>query len=47
MKLRQVKLRQVNLPIDKLGESKWVADVALFLASPGADYITGPSISYK
>ncbi len=39
-----IKLRQIKLPIDKIGESKQVADVALFLASPAADYITGQNI---
>jgi 3-oxoacyl-[acyl-carrier protein] reductase len=36
--------RGVKLPIDKLGEAKWVADIALFLASPSADYITGQNL---
>jgi 3-oxoacyl-[acyl-carrier protein] reductase len=36
--------RGVKLPIDKIGKSEWVADVALFLASPSADYITGQNI---
>jgi 3-oxoacyl-[acyl-carrier protein] reductase len=39
-----LKTRGVKIPIDKIGESKWVADAALFLASPGADYITGQNI---
>jgi 3-oxoacyl-[acyl-carrier protein] reductase len=39
-----IKLRQIKLPLDKIGESKQVADVALFLASPAADYITGQNI---
>ena len=39
-----IKLRNIKLPIDKIGESKQVADVALFLASPAADYITGQNI---
>ena len=39
-----LQLRQVKLPIDRLGESKQVADLALFLASPEADYITGQNI---
>ncbi|MFX1418868.1 MAG: SDR family NAD(P)-dependent oxidoreductase, partial [Promethearchaeota archaeon] len=39
-----LKTRGVRLPLDKIGESKWVADVALFLASPAADYITGQNI---
>ena len=39
-----LKTRGVKLPLDKIGESKWVADVALFLASPAADYITGQNI---
>jgi len=33
--------RGVKLPIDKIGEAKWVAELALFIASPQADYITG------
>ena len=36
--------RGVKLPIDKIGEAKWVADLALFLASPAADYITGQNL---
>ncbi|TFG24894.1 MAG: SDR family oxidoreductase [Promethearchaeota archaeon] len=36
--------RGVKLPIDKIGDAKWVADVALFLASPAADYITGQNM---
>ncbi len=36
--------RGVKLPIDRLGEKKEVADIALFLASPAADYITGQNI---
>jgi len=39
-----IKLRNVKLPLDKIGESKHVAEVALFLASPAADYITGQNI---
>jgi len=39
-----IKLRNIKLPLDKIGESKQVADVALFLASPAADYITGQNI---
>jgi 3-oxoacyl-[acyl-carrier protein] reductase len=39
-----IKLRQIKLPINKIGESKQVADVALFLASPAADYLTGQNI---
>ncbi len=34
-------MRKVKLPIDRIGEPKWVAETALFLASPAADYITG------
>ncbi|MHA1688042.1 MAG: SDR family NAD(P)-dependent oxidoreductase [Promethearchaeota archaeon] len=37
-------MRGVKLPIDRLGEAKEVADIALFLASPVADYITGQNI---
>ncbi|MFW9936853.1 MAG: SDR family NAD(P)-dependent oxidoreductase [Promethearchaeota archaeon] len=36
--------RGIKLPIDRIGEAKDVADVALFLASPAADYITGQNI---
>lgn len=36
--------RGVKLPIDKIGDAKWVADIALFLASPAADYITGQNM---
>jgi len=36
--------RGVKLPIDRLGEKKDVAAIALFLASPAADYITGQNI---
>lgn len=39
-----LKTRGVKIPIDKIGESKWVANVALFLASAAADYITGQNI---
>ena len=33
--------RGVKLPINRIGESKEVANIALFLASHAADYITG------
>ncbi|MHA1669192.1 MAG: SDR family NAD(P)-dependent oxidoreductase [Promethearchaeota archaeon] len=36
--------RSVKLPIDKIGEAQWVADLALFLASSTADYITGQNL---
>jgi 3-oxoacyl-[acyl-carrier protein] reductase len=36
--------RGVKLPIDRLGEAKEVAEVALFLASPAADYMTGQNM---
>jgi len=39
-----MKLRKVSLPINRIGETTDVADVALFLASPAADYITGQNI---
>jgi len=39
-----IKLRNIKLPIDKIGETSQVADVALFLASPASDYITGQNI---
>lgn len=39
-----LKTRGVKLPIDRIGEAKDVAEVALFLASPAADYITGQNI---
>lgn len=36
--------RKVKLPIDRIGRPQEVADIALFLASPEADYITGQNI---
>lgn len=36
--------RGVKLPIDRIGEAKDVAAVALFLASSASDYITGQNI---
>jgi 3-oxoacyl-[acyl-carrier protein] reductase len=39
-----IKLRKVSLPIDRIGETTDVANVALFLASPAADYITGHNL---
>jgi 3-oxoacyl-[acyl-carrier protein] reductase len=36
--------RSVKLPIDKIGEAQWIADLALFLASSTADYITGQNL---
>jgi len=39
-----LKTRGVKIPINKIGEAKWIAEVALFLASPAADYITGQNI---
>ncbi|MHA2007402.1 MAG: SDR family NAD(P)-dependent oxidoreductase [Promethearchaeota archaeon] len=39
-----LKTRGVKIPINKIGEGKWVANVALFLASEAADYITGQNI---
>jgi gluconate 5-dehydrogenase len=36
--------RKVKLPIDRIGESKEVAGLALFLASHAADYITGQNL---
>ena len=39
-----IKLRNIKLPIDKIGDASQVADVALFLASPASDYITGQNI---
>ena len=33
--------RGVKLPINRIGESKEVANIALFLASHAADYVTG------
>jgi NAD(P)-dependent dehydrogenase (short-subunit alcohol dehydrogenase family) len=39
-----LKSRGVKLPIDKIGDPDWVADVALFLASPQSNYITGQNI---
>ncbi len=39
-----MKKRNIKLPLNRIGESKQVADVALFLASPASDYITGQNI---
>ncbi len=39
-----IKLRNLKIPIDQIGEARQVADVALFLASPASDYITGQNI---
>ncbi|MFX1531703.1 MAG: SDR family NAD(P)-dependent oxidoreductase [Promethearchaeota archaeon] len=39
-----IKLRNIKLPIDRIGEASQVADVALFLASHASDYITGQNI---
>jgi 3-oxoacyl-[acyl-carrier protein] reductase len=39
-----MKLRNVKLPIDRIGETTDVANLALFLASPAADYITGQNL---
>ena len=39
-----MKLRKVSLPIDRIGETTDVANVALFLASPAANYITGHNL---
>ena len=39
-----IKLRNLKIPIDKIGEASQVADVALFLASPASDYVTGQNI---
>ena len=36
--------RKVKLPIDRIGDAKWVANLALFLASSSADYITGQNL---
>jgi 3-oxoacyl-[acyl-carrier protein] reductase len=36
--------RGVKIPLDRIGDPQWVADVALFLASPKSDYITGQNI---
>ena len=41
IKIKQfLESRNVKVPIDRIGESKWVAELALFIASPQADYIT-------
>ncbi len=37
-------MRNVKLPIDRIGESEEVADIALFLVSPASNYITGQNI---
>ncbi|MBY8983815.1 MAG: SDR family oxidoreductase [Candidatus Lokiarchaeota archaeon] len=39
-----IKMRNVKIPLDQIGETRQVADVALFLASPASDYITGQNI---
>jgi 3-oxoacyl-[acyl-carrier protein] reductase len=39
-----IKMRNIKIPLDQIGEAKQVADVALFLASPASDYITGQNI---
>jgi NAD(P)-dependent dehydrogenase (short-subunit alcohol dehydrogenase family) len=39
-----IKLRNIKLPINQIGEAKQVADLAIFLASPASDYITGQNI---
>ena len=39
-----IKLRNLKIPIDQIGEARQVADVALFLASPASDYVTGQNI---
>lgn len=39
-----LKARSVKLPLNRIGMPADVASVALFLASPGADYITGDNI---
>ena len=45
VKIRQfLETRGVKLPLDRIGEAKWVADIALFLASPAADYILGQNL---
>ncbi|MFX0070588.1 MAG: SDR family NAD(P)-dependent oxidoreductase [Candidatus Hermodarchaeota archaeon] len=36
--------RKVKLPIDRIGEAQWVANLAIFLASSSADYITGQNL---
>jgi NAD(P)-dependent dehydrogenase (short-subunit alcohol dehydrogenase family) len=39
-----MKMRKLSIPIDRIGETTDVAGVALFLASPAADYITGHNL---
>ena len=36
--------RGIKLPIDRIGKPQEVAEIALFLASPVADYITGHNL---
>lgn len=36
--------RHVKIPIDRIGDPEWVADTALYLASPQTDYITGQNL---
>ena len=45
VKIRQfLETRGVKLPLNRIGEAKWVANMALFLASPVADYILGQNL---
>lgn len=37
-------MRNVKIPIDRIGRSEEVADMAVFLASPKADYINGHNL---
>ncbi len=39
-----IKMRNIKIPLDQIGEAKQVADVAIFLASSASDYITGQNI---
>ncbi|MEJ2252413.1 MAG: SDR family NAD(P)-dependent oxidoreductase [Candidatus Lokiarchaeota archaeon] len=39
-----LKMRSVKLPIDRIGNSQEVADIALFLSSSEANYITGQNV---
>ncbi len=39
-----IKLRNIKLPLNQIGDVKQIAEVALFLASPASNYITGQNI---
>ncbi|MHA2181344.1 MAG: SDR family NAD(P)-dependent oxidoreductase [Promethearchaeota archaeon] len=39
-----IKMRNIKIPLDQIGEANQIAEIALFLASPASDYITGQNI---